>query len=86
MEPTIRKTVDALGQTLWVVDGAGLRLTHHQDWQAMVYLHQLQRTAGVSIAVDLPHVLHSSVELIETTQTLLNSPSICYMPHTQEPS
>lgn len=85
MEPTIRKTVDALGHTLWVVDGAGVRRTHPQYWQAAVFHHQLQ-SAGVSIAVDLPHVLHSSVELIETTQTLLNSPSICYTPHTQEPS
>ena len=67
VEPTITKTVDAMGQTLWVVDGAGLRLTHHQDWQARIYLHQLQRTVGVSITEDLLHVLPSTAGVIETT-------------------
>lgn len=85
MEPTISKTVDAMGQTLWVVDGAGIRLTHHQDWQARVYLHQLQRTVGISTAADPPHVLLSTAGVIETTQTLLNSPSICCRDHTQGP-
>jgi|Laugrefbdmm110sn_1035136.scaffolds.fasta_scaffold00588_6 hypothetical protein len=74
MEPTIRRTVDAAGETLWVVDGCGIRLTHHQDWQAQVYLHQLQITAGVSKGGDPLHVLLSTADVIETTQTLLAKP------------
>jgi len=74
MEPTIKKTVDDTGRTLWVVEGGGMRFTHHQDWQAAVYLHQLQVAAGLPTAADPLRVLQSTLDATETTKTLPEMP------------
>lgn len=40
--------VNDQGQVEWVVEGLGMRFHHHQQWQAEVYLHYLQRSVGLS--------------------------------------